>query len=399
MAQILMPRRRGGQLGALSKALGIASQIYGIKTNSEKLEIMRQREEREQERFDRQGDTAEHKKTLDAAALQRKLDFEQRQVAEGVDPTSLLIRKKDLAAQALKRKLDLEDEQLKAGVDPTSLKVKELSLREKAEKNKAAGFAQSQQLFGLKVKDLLRKESRGERRDLGEFTKIEALEAANKLKGSFIADPKGAFTIGGQKVSFKKDLTATELRQQQLAKKEAADQKARANVFRYKTSKLGGEARKRLDNIRMARSALNQMTEARAAGQNTKTLFGDNDFTFGASQWEEAIGRMQSGGAINSDEGTRFLGLVPGITDSARIQAKKLKTMGDLMDQRLQTFDLAPDEVPDYIDPTFDERVNAIITGKEIPKGKTGRSNRSGGASSGPTLEDLKRELLRRKGN
>ena len=59
---------------------------------------------------------------------------------------------------------------------------------------------------------------------------------------------------------------------------------------------MGGEQRKRFDNIRMGKMALDDMSKVLSRGISTFSLIGDNDYTVAASQWEEAIGRMQSGG-------------------------------------------------------------------------------------------------------
>lgn len=97
------------------------------------------------------------------------------------------------------------------------------------------------------------------------------------------------------------------------------------------------EEKKRFDGIVMGYKAVDDMTNALAEGANTFSVVGDNDFTFARTRWEEAIGRLQSGGAINNDEAARFRKLAPTWTDSPEMQAKKLNTIKSEMISRAGT--------------------------------------------------------------
>lgn len=99
---------------------------------------------------------------------------------------------------------------------------------------------------------------------------------------------------------------------------------------------LGGEERKRLDSALMGSEAVDAMEKALNQGTNTFSVIGDNDFTMAAGHWEDAIGRMQSGGAINSEEAERFRGWAPTFTDSAEIQQKKIQWMKEEMKSRIE---------------------------------------------------------------
>ena len=76
-----------------------------------------------------------------------------------------------------------------------------------------------------------------------------------------------------------------------------------------KMAKLSGENRKRFDNIRMGINAINDIQSALDSGTRKFSLKGDNKFTASRRLFTEAIGRMQSGGAINSEEAKSFKGL------------------------------------------------------------------------------------------
>lgn len=137
---------------------------------------------------------------------------------------------------------------------------------------------------------------------------------------------------------------------EQESRARAAELYAKANpTVQQKIEKLGGEARKRLDNIMMGNEAISDMANALAGGSTTFSMVGDNPFTFAQSRWEEAIGRMQSGGAINDTEAKRFRKLMPGPTDRKEIQVLKLTKMQSEMERRLSTFGINPKEMPGFI--------------------------------------------------
>ena len=98
---------------------------------------------------------------------------------------------------------------------------------------------------------------------------------------------------------------------------------------------MGGEERKRLDSALMGVNAVKGMTGALAKGDNTFSIIGDNDFTMQRARLTEALGRMQSGGAINSDELAKFENMTPTMTDSAEIQKKKMEWLGEEMNKRV----------------------------------------------------------------
>lgn len=110
-------------------------------------------------------------------------------------------------------------------------------------------------------------------------------------------------------------------------------------------AKLSAERQQRLDNARMGFDAVQKMQDALLnKGQNTFSVFGDNDFTMNRTAFEEALGRMQSGGAISKDEEKRFAGMAPTMMDSAEIQKKKLATLSAEMEQRMNALGFKPEE-------------------------------------------------------
>jgi len=186
------------------------------------------------------------------------------------------------------------------------------------------------------------------------------------------------------------------LRQQEInLKRDAQLQKERGETSMSKRlANLGAEEKKRYDNVVMGKKAVNDMMGALGAGDDTYSLIGDNDFTFAKSRWNEALGRMQSGGAINKEERKEFANLVPTVMDSREIQAKKLKAMGELMDQRLGTMGFAPSEIPGFTMPGQEELMAGYTADK--PTGLKSAQARRGYILKDPkqmTDEELMKEL------
>lgn len=108
---------------------------------------------------------------------------------------------------------------------------------------------------------------------------------------------------------------------------------------------LGTSDKQRLDNTTMGlKSAMDMNDALLKQGNNTFSLVGDNNFTLARRNWEDAIGRLQSGGAINNEEASRFRRMAPTATDTAEIQRKKLDEMQILMRNRLKTLGQDPDK-------------------------------------------------------
>ncbi len=159
-------------------------------------------------------------------------------------------------------------------------------------------------------------------------------------------------------------------------------------------TKLGAEDKKRLDNVELGKQAINRMAEALSKGQNTFSLVGDNDFTLARTQWEEAFGRMQSGGAISEKEEKRFRQLMPTATDSREIQASKLRQLSQEMDSRLSKFGLKPQDLPNYYDPNFEGNVQKYTAGTISGMSKAAAANvRAKKDPSQMTKEELLMEL------
>lgn len=112
--------------------------------------------------------------------------------------------------------------------------------------------------------------------------------------------------------------------------------------------KLSGEQLKRLDNVRMAAGALGDLEGALNKGVSARPdmlagVIGDNEFSEAATRFAEAIGRMQSGGAITKDEESRFLRLIPKYNDSDEIRKQKIQSMKEILQGRYRNLSQGPD--------------------------------------------------------
>ncbi len=117
-----------------------------------------------------------------------------------------------------------------------------------------------------------------------------------------------------------------------------------ADPFDSRVQSLKGTDRTHFDQAVMGLRAADDMAKALKGGSNTFSIIGDNPFTIAARNWNEAIGRLQSGGAINKEEEGRFRKMAPGALDAAPIQVKKINEMMSEMSARINSFGLDPTE-------------------------------------------------------
>jgi len=129
--------------------------------------------------------------------------------------------------------------------------------------------------------------------------------------------------------------TSNDFKQQEL---DIQRQKAAAD----KKPKLSGDEQKVISYASAVNQGIKDMRDALTNGDNTFTLWGDNNFTEAARRAAENYGRLQSGGAINKDEEARFLKMLPSATDSREMQARKLQKMESEMGARMQTLGVDP---------------------------------------------------------
>lgn len=191
---------------------------------------------------------------------------------------------------------------------------------------------------------------------LNERRKAQALKIQNDLKGKGVDLSQYGMQLKGPPKSF---AGVDKPKESKGIIEPGLIERKSKGFIQQKPMKLNSEDRKRVDNIVMGRQALNDMAKSLGSGSNTFSLVGDNDFTFARTRWEEAIGRMQSGGAIQKDEAERFRKLIPKVTDSEEMQWEKLQKMQKEMDQRLSRFGLKPEDVKDYSDPDAEKFIGA----------------------------------------
>lgn len=179
--------------------------------------------------------------------------------------------------------------------------------------------------------------------------KKEAFERAEKQAGLLKSGFKAVYNpetgeADLQKIPGFKD-TEQELKALQLqkAREEAAGPAALPPDRRM--AKLSGQEKIHLDQTKNAFGAISKMADALKSGENTFSMVGDNNFTKAATTFENAIGRLESGGAISKDEGARYRSMGPKHFDPPEIKKQKLMDLAADMTSRLGTLGFKPSEV------------------------------------------------------
>jgi hypothetical protein len=200
--------------------------------------------------------------------------------------------------------------------------------------------------------------------------------AAGGYKGGAIGGQVGSTSVAGMGEEFQKE------REREAEKKETKEEREAREAFelkklkvasdldragklelemlkgrigsgpKQKIDKLGAEERKRLDQTIDAIRAVDGMEAALRAGQSTISMVGDNDFTLHEKLYNEALSRMQSGGAITEEETKRFQKMAPTTFDSDEIRRKKIEELKTLFNSRLEMFGLSKRDFPQLTTPT-----------------------------------------------
>lgn len=146
-------------------------------------------------------------------------------------------------------------------------------------------------------------------------------------------------------------------------------------TFEQKLAGLKGQEKQNLAHIISGIDAVNGMKDALRKGDWTIHPIGDNQFTLNRKYWNEAIGRLSSGGAIQKEEASSFKSLVPGGTDTAPTQQSKLDEALSRMYLRAKIYGFSPEEIESHRDE---------LHGGVAPSWSSG-----GSPSSVPSLKDV----------
>lgn len=231
-----------------------------------------------------------------------------------------------------------------------------------------------QAYYAAEDRDLKRKELAAKLAAQEENKRIQNEEAANKK-----ANEDRDYQLRREEFEYKK---SDEYRQQRemsdpyglkaLAAMKARDEyeaKQKEKTPQGKVEKLSSAEKQRFDNVTMGLNALNDL-ETAYKSQNREgsggplslagnadmmriPFRGDTDYTAAADRWSEAIGRMQSGGAISKDEEKRFLRLVPSAFDSPQVAQQKIDNLKMELSSRLRNFGVSEDQAAElgYLKP------------------------------------------------
>ena len=141
------------------------------------------------------------------------------------------------------------------------------------------------------------------------------------------------------------DLKTAQLESLKNTMNEKTVKAEKAKTVEGKIANLNSTDKTNYDKTRMALSAVKDMKKALSEGDMTVTLPGkENKYTLAAKTYEEAFGRLQSGGAISKEENKRFSEFRPSVFDSAEMQQYKLDQLEKEFSSRLSTYGISPQE-------------------------------------------------------
>lgn len=184
------------------------------------------------------------------------------------------------------------------------------------------------------------------------------------------------------------------MRVEEMKRKEAEAAFAKTPEGRLKNLNSGDK--QRLDNAKLGLTAVQGMADSLLRqNQNTFSVIGDNDFTQQRTLFEEALGRMQSGGAITAEEANRFKAMAPTFRDSEPLQRKKLMQLQAEMQSRLNTLGFRPDDLGVQV-----TDINKLQKAGGLPSAITGDTAYAGegqGDDGGLSLQEKAQKLLIQK--
>lgn len=122
-------------------------------------------------------------------------------------------------------------------------------------------------------------------------------------------------------------------------------QPAQPKEEKPKERKLSQDERQLLNNSALAYKALFDMEKAIKNKVSRRSFIGDNPYTYAANRFVEGIGRMQSGGAIGTEEAENFKRLIPGPYDDDDISKDKIRDMKLELESRLKSIGYSPKEI------------------------------------------------------
>jgi len=122
-----------------------------------------------------------------------------------------------------------------------------------------------------------------------------------------------------------------------------------------KLDKLGATEKNDVGSIASGIRAISQMDAAIKKGQNPSFInantpiiggmVSDNQYTAGERVLAEVVGRLQSGGAISSQEMSNFKALGPRVNDESAVKAAKLNDQRKFLENKLRGHGFVPQEL------------------------------------------------------
>lgn len=147
----------------------------------------------------------------------------------------------------------------------------------------------------------------------------------NNLKNMITSRAAGSMTQKA-KLKAKEAIGKIDVKQGQLMQ-EIALARYKATQTARKGNKLGGEVKNKLNHYSAARNAVSSMAKALRAGDNTFTLWGENEFTLAEKELTTSITYALSGANIAEKELEMIMGLIPNWKMDSKTQKLALTRM------------------------------------------------------------------------
>lgn len=221
--------------------------------------------------------------------------------------------------------------------DPNLMRTYAFNSMKQAERLSVEKENHDQMMAGRNADETARHNRAGESHQRNMLDQNDRHKVAEMTGNARLADTRGMQQIDQINARGRQDRMTKETLSGDGSAKLAAENDPYQMTTEAKLKKLNGTDKARIDNVRMAYGGIQSMGEALAKGDNTFSVVGDNNFTMAERDFTEALGRMQSGGAISRQEEKRFAAMAPKLMDNMQIRQEKLQRLQAEMGDRFRT--------------------------------------------------------------
>lgn len=256
------------------------------------------------------------------------------------DLPKLADKDEDLAHRFRQRRQDIaqqEQSRRQAMKDKIAAEQREFDRTQAIKSGERADTELKLKQHEQKLREADRKATQASKAKIGEIkAKKDKLTADMKDPSSELSAQQRQMLSDLTGKSYPDSLTAdavNKIMSQELAKaaKTEEGRLSIADKIKQRAEKLTGEGQKRFSLALYGLRGIENMIKAVEAGSNTFSVFGDNEYTMNRDSFTEAMGRLNSGGAINKEEEIRFKNAAPTWKDPKKMKLSKLKNIQSMM--------------------------------------------------------------------